>query len=155
MADEPHVTNPGAGTVPARGGACGLYPNRTCVGGWRRRVTRHRTITAARATNRRDRQSLGVGDGELSLCRDAVPFVRGNQSQFRDWERKVIHENSEQKETEAYGPTFALPWATQGVDSQEATETPRSGTLALGQKVSIRERREIRYVFSEARRVHD
>jgi len=151
MAEEPHVTQQGTGLMLVRGGACDLYPNRTLVVGSRH----HRRICAARTTNRRDRQSLGVGCGELRLCRNAVPVVCGNQPQLRGWKRKAWYEIKCKKGAKALCPTLSLSWATQGVDANGSIDARKGDTLGLGQKSGIHGRGSLGYIHSKADRGHE
>ena len=147
MAVKPHVTDLGTNLAFVRGGACGLYPIRTCVGGSVRRPT------AARTTNRRVWQHLGVGDGELSLCRKAVPSVCGNQLQSRSWKPKAVYENNSIANAATVRWTLGLSWPTQGVDSETQEAAHQSRSLGFGEARGARYRGECRDLCREGHRV--
>lgn len=115
MAVQPHVTSLGAKHNFARGGACGLCPNRSCVGA--PDGERHRG-TAPRPTNRLARQGRGVGNGELSRRRYAVHSIRGNPVPRWHGESNETTKNKENVQASAFGQTLRNPWPTPGVYSK-------------------------------------
>lgn len=94
-----------------------------------------------RVTNRRGGPRLGVGKGELSLCRNAVPWFRGPRLHSRSRLTQEKHEHyiiAASSSPEALG----LPWPTQGVGSKIQSGPEEGGALGFGKERGLAGHRE-------------
>jgi hypothetical protein len=130
-----YVAQIGTDLNPVRGGHSDLCP-------LTRDARDARRSCRVRTTNRRGGPRLGVGKGELSLCRNAVSWFCGPRLHSRSRLTKDTNEHVQTTIAFSSPETRGSPWPTQGVDSKTQNGPKEGDALGFGKERGLPDHRE-------------